>query len=171
MCTALLIGWDPASPMLHPSPGIFPGSKLCQSGIDIRASESVRIQICKGRSRAHTVVTEEKAPRWPSWLCGGGGSSGSPQWQCWSVGQPVHSSLLPTMASIALDEDVFTQFKQESRKQPEFLFLALLLSRIQWTFNKGFSLPSLLSLVYKLPMWLSKFVSSPTTMDLWTSRM
>jgi hypothetical protein len=45
----------------------------------------------------------------------GGGSTGSSQ--CWSVGQPVHSSLLPTMASIASDEDVFAQFKQESRKQ------------------------------------------------------
>ncbi len=33
-------------------------------------------------------------------------------------GQPVHSSLLPpTMASVASDEDVFAQFKQQSRKQ------------------------------------------------------
>ena len=29
---------------------------------------------------------------------GEGGSTGSSQ--CWSVGQPVHSSLLPTMASV-----------------------------------------------------------------------
>jgi len=29
---------------------------------------------------------------------GWGGSTGSSQ--CWSVGQPVHSSLLPTMASV-----------------------------------------------------------------------
>ncbi len=36
----------PPTPMPHPSPCIFPGTKLCQSGIDIRASESVRIQIC-----------------------------------------------------------------------------------------------------------------------------
>jgi hypothetical protein len=45
----------------------------------------------------------------------GGGSTGS--CQCWSVGQPVHSSLLPTMAFIASDEDVFAQFKQETWKQ------------------------------------------------------
>jgi hypothetical protein len=49
------------------------------------------------------------------WGGGGGGPNGSSQ--CWSVGQPVHSSLLPTMASIASDEDVFAQFKQESCKQ------------------------------------------------------
>jgi hypothetical protein len=29
----------------------------------------------------------------------------------------VHGSLLPTMASIASDEDMFAQFKQESLKQ------------------------------------------------------
>ena len=46
----------------------------------------------------------------------GGGSTGSSQ--CWSVAQHVHSSLLPpTMASVASDEDVFAQFKQQSRKQ------------------------------------------------------
>ncbi len=47
-------------------------------------------------------------------VCGGGragrggvgATSGS---QCWSVGQPVHSSLPPTMASVASDEDVFAQ--------------------------------------------------------------
>ncbi len=47
---------------------------------------------------------------------GGEGSTGSSQ--CWSVAQPVHSSLLPpTMASVASDEYVFAQFKQQSRKQ------------------------------------------------------
>jgi hypothetical protein len=43
------------------------------------------------------------------------GATGSSQ--CWSVGQPVHSSLLPTMASVTSDEDVFAQSKQQSRKQ------------------------------------------------------
>jgi hypothetical protein len=38
-------------------------------------------------------------------VCGGGragrgGATGSSQ--CWSVGQPVHSSLLPTMASVVI---------------------------------------------------------------------
>jgi hypothetical protein len=37
--------------------------------------------------------------------------------QCWPVSQPVHISLLPTMASIASDEDMFAQFKVESWKQ------------------------------------------------------
>ncbi len=46
---------------------------------------------------------------------GGGGATGS--FQCWSVSQAVHISLLPSMASIASDEDVFAQFKEESRKQ------------------------------------------------------
>ena len=41
---------------------------------------------------------------------GGEGSTGSSQ--CWSVAQPVHSSLLPTMASVASDEDVFAQFNR-----------------------------------------------------------
>jgi hypothetical protein len=45
---------------------------------------------------------------------GWGGATGSSQ--CWSVGQPVHSSPLPTMVSVASDEDVFAQFKQQSRK-------------------------------------------------------
>ncbi len=57
--------------------------------------------------------------------CVGGGGRGGAGWggatgssQCWSVGQPVHSSLLPpTMAPVASDEDVFAQFKQQSRKQ------------------------------------------------------
>ncbi len=45
-----------------------------------------------------------------------GGATGSSQ--CWLVGQPVHSFFLPpTMASVASDEDVFAQFKQQSRKQ------------------------------------------------------
>ncbi len=42
---------------------------------------------------------------------GGGGATGSSQ--CWSVSQAVHISLLPTMASIASDEDVFAQFKEK----------------------------------------------------------
>ncbi len=110
---------------------------------------------------------------------GGGRATGSTQ--CWLVGQPVHSSLLPpTMASVASDGDVFAQFKQQSRKQYvrmwsqfrdfipdfdfatswifrfsrqlEYLFRPLLPSRIQWTFNKGLSQPSLLYLDCKLPM-------------------
>ncbi len=39
----------------------------------------------------------------------GGGEGGAGWWgratgssQCWSVGQPVHSSLLPTMASVVI---------------------------------------------------------------------
>ncbi len=45
----------------------------------------------------------------------GGGSTGSSQ--CRSASQGMHISLLPTMASIASDEDVFAQFKEESWKQ------------------------------------------------------
>jgi hypothetical protein len=68
-----------------------------------------------GRSRAHTVVTvtEEKAP---SCLCGGGGRPAA-----LSVGQLVNLctalSFQPTMASIASDEDVFAEFRKESRNQ------------------------------------------------------
>ncbi len=53
-------------------------------------------------------------------VCGGGGWGGvgggvTGSSQCWPVGQLVHSSLLPTMASVASDEDVFAQSKQQSR--------------------------------------------------------
>ena len=56
---------------------------------------------------------------------GGVGATGSSQ--CWSVGQPVHSSLLPTMASVASDEDVFAQLKQQSRKQYVRMYVSVLL--------------------------------------------
>ena len=65
-------------------------------------------------------------------VCGGGragrggvGATGSSQ--CWSVGQPVHSSLLPTMASVALDEDVFAQLKQQSCKQYVRMYVSVFL--------------------------------------------
>jgi hypothetical protein len=46
-------------------------------------------------------------------------------------------------------------------RQPEYLFSGP--STVpNSTFNKGLSQPCLMSLVYKLTMWLSKFVSSPT---------
>ncbi len=57
---------------------------------------------------------------------GGGGATGSSQ--CWSVGQPVHSSiLLPTMVSVASDEDVFAQLKQQSRKQFVRMYVSVFL--------------------------------------------
>jgi hypothetical protein len=57
----------------------------------------------RGRSRAHTVVTEEKAKMTQLVVWGGGGRGGeggvsTGSSQCWSVGHSVHSSLLPTMA-------------------------------------------------------------------------
>jgi hypothetical protein len=88
-----------------------------------------------GRSRTHTVVTEET-----SWFCGGGGECGAGRGvgglagssQCWSVSQGVHVSLLPTMASIASDVDMFAKFKEESRKQyvrmwSQFLYVSVVL--------------------------------------------
>ncbi len=56
---------------------------------------------------------------------GGVGATGSSQ--CWSVGQPVHCSLLPTMASVASDEGVFAQLKQQSRKQYVRMYVSVLL--------------------------------------------
>ncbi len=52
-------------------------------------------------------------------MCVGGGEGGAGgvlatgSSQCWSVSQAVHISLLPTMASIASDEEVFAQFKEK----------------------------------------------------------
>jgi hypothetical protein len=49
---------------------------------------------------------------------GGEGQGGVGGWatgssQCWSVGQPVHSSLLSTMASVASDEDPIVEVDVE----------------------------------------------------------
>ncbi len=74
---------------------------------------------------------------------GRGGATGSSQ--CWSVGHPVHSSLLPTMCAatgIPVSGPCTVPNSVDIQQR--------------------LSLPSLLSLVYKLPMSLSKFVSSPT---------
>jgi hypothetical protein len=79
----------------------------------MHTSPLVTLTLCiVGRSRAHSVVIEEKAPRRPSWLCGGGVGAGqggaggrggsTSSSQCWSVSKGVRISLLPNMESIAI---------------------------------------------------------------------
>ncbi len=57
----------------------------------------------------------------------------------------MHISLLPTMVSIALDVDVFAQFKEESRKQyvrmwSQFLYVSVFLM-VYYCFEAGFYSP------------------------------
>ncbi len=54
--------------------------------------------------------------------------------------------------AVAEEELDLSDFVMEEDAEMCAPFRALLLSQIQWTFNKGLSQPCLLSLVYKLPM-------------------